>query len=289
MIPFFEARDTSLDRRVITCVYSGEDLIYTEPFDFTANGYSREHTYCHSWMPTNPAQSLPEYSDFHHLFPSNLNSANILRSNNPLGEVVNVTTAFLGCKSGTNSNGQTVFEPRDEHKGNAARAIMYQAICYNSVNGNNWALPSTQDQMILKNWHFQDPPDSWEMARNDFIDSLQNNRNPFVDSIDYACFINFSNIMSYDASGCIPLSVEELLKSTFITYPNPCKEELNLHVDATTISSFQIIDNLGRTVISEDVINLTLVKIDMSKIEGGTYVVKVTTPLGVANSTIIVE
>jgi len=167
MIPFFEARDTTGNRRVITCVYSGENKIYDEPFDFTTNGYSREHTYCHSWMPTNPAQSLPEYSDFHHLFPTNLNSVNILRSNNPLGEVANITTTYLNCKSGTDINGKIVFEPRDEHKGNAARAIMYEAICYNSVNGNNWALPSTQDQFLLKSWHFQDPPDSWEIARND--------------------------------------------------------------------------------------------------------------------------
>ena len=208
MIPFFEARDTTLNRRVITCIYSGENLIYTEPFDFTANGYSREHTYCHSWMPTNPAQSLPEYSDFHHLFPSNLNSANILRSNNPLGEVVNLTSSFLECKSGTNLNGQTVFEPRDEHKGDAARAIMYEAICYNSISGNNWALPVSQDQMILKQWHFQDPPDNWEIARNDFIDSLQGNRNPFIDSVDYVCFINFSD-MTYDALACTPSLVEE--------------------------------------------------------------------------------
>jgi hypothetical protein len=288
MIPFFEARDTTLDRRVVTCVYSGENLIYTEPFDFTANGYSREHTYCHSWMPTNPAQSLPEYSDFHHLFPSNLNSANILRSNNPLGEVVNVTTAFLGCKSGTNSNGQTVFEPRDEHKGNAARAIMYQAICYNSVNGNNWALPSTQDQMILKQWHFQDPPDSWEIARNDFIDSLQNNRNPFIDSIDYVCFVNFSN-MSYDPLACLPSSTQEKLNKGFITYPNPCKDQLNLHVDATTISSYKIIDYLGRVILDEDINNKTLVKVNMAKIMSGAYLVKVITPFGEAKRTIIIE
>ncbi|MEC9209006.1 MAG: endonuclease [Bacteroidota bacterium] len=288
MIPFFEARDTTLDRRVVTCVYSGENLIYTEPFDFTANGYSREHTYCHSWMPTYPAQSLPEYSDFHHLFPSNLNSANILRSNNPLGEVVNVTTSFLGCKSGINSIGQTVFEPRDDHKGDAARAIMYQAICYNSISGNNWALPSNQDQMILKNWHFQDPPDGWEIARNDFIDSLQNNRNPFIDSIDYVCFVNFSN-MSYDPSACVVSSIEELLNKGFVTYPNPCEEELNLHVDATTISSYQITDCLGRVVLSDNINNRRLVKVDMSKITTGAYLVKVVTPFGEAQKIIMVE
>jgi len=288
MIPLFEARDTTLDRRVVTCVYSGENLIYTEPFDFTANGYSREHTYCHSWMPTNPAQNLPEYSDYHHLFPSNLNNANILRSNNPLGEVVNETSSFLGCKSGTNANGQTVFEPRDDHKGDAARAIMYQAICYNSISGNNWALPISQDQMILKQWHFQDPPSNWEIARNDLIDSLQGNRNPFVDSIDYVCFINFSN-MIYDASACVPSSVEELLNKGFIIYPNPASAKLNLHVDATTISSYQIIDFLGRVVLSSDVNNLKLVKANISSLKSGAYLVEVQTPFGAAQRSIVVE
>ena len=288
MIAFFESRDTTLDRRVVTCVYSGENKIYSEPFDFSATGYSREHTYCHSWMPTNPAQNLPEYSDFHHLFPSNLNSANILRSNNPLGEVVNVTTSFLGCKSGTNSNGQVVFEPRDEHKGDAARAIMYQAICYTSINGNSWALPSNQDQMILKNWHFQDPPDNWEIARNDFIYSIQNNRNPFIDSINYVCFVDFSN-MSYDPSACIPSSTQELLNRGFITYPNPSKDHLSLFVDATTISSYQITDYLGRIIVSEEINNQKIVKVNVSKLKIGLYSVNVVTPLGKAQKTIMIK
>jgi hypothetical protein len=288
MIAFFESRDTTLDRRVVTCVYSGENKIYNEPFDFSATGYSREHTYCHSWMPTNPAQNLPEYSDFHHLFPSNLNSANILRSNNPLGEVVNVTTSFLGCKSGTNSNGQVVFEPRDEHKGDAARAIMYQAICYTSINGNSWALPSNQDQMILKNWHFQDPPDNWEIARNDFIYSIQNNRNPFIDSINYVCFVDFSN-MSYDPSACIPSSTQELLNRGFITYPNPSKDHLSLFVDATTISSYQITDYLGRIIVSKEINNQKIVKVNVSKLKIGLYSVNVVTPLGKAQKTIMIK
>ena len=287
MIPFFEARDTTQDRRVVTCVYSGENKIYAEPFDFTANGYSREHTYCHSWMPTYPAQSLPEYSDYHHLFPSNLNSANILRSNNPLGEVVNQTSSFLECKSGTDANGQTVFEPRDQHKGDAARAIMYEAICYTTISGNSWALAGNQDQMILKQWHFQDPPDNWEIARNDFIDSLQGNRNPFIDSIDYVCFVNFSD-MTYDPLACLT-SNEDLSSKRFIIYPNPCNDQLNLHVDATTISLYQIIDYLGRIVLSEDVNNASLIKVNTSKLKTGIYTVKAVTPLGEFQKAIIVD
>ena len=287
MIYSFEARDTTLDRRVVTCVYSGENKIYTEPFDWTSNGYSREHTYCHSWMPTNPATALPEYSDYHHLFPTNLNDVNILRSNNALGIVVNVTSTYLGSKLGTDANGQTVFEPRDEHKGDAARAMMYEAICYTTISGNSWALPSYQNQYLLKQWHFQDPPDNWEIARNDFIDSLQNNRNPFVDSIDYACFVNFSN-MTYEPLAC-EASINELLNNGFITYPNPSKDEINLHVDATTISSYQIIDFQGRVVLSSDVNNLALVKANISKLNAGTYLVKVVTPFGTAQRSIVIE
>ena len=287
MIYSFEARDTTLDRRVVTCVYSGENKIYTEPFDWSSNGYSREHTYCHSWMPTNPATALPEYSDYHHLFPTNLNDVNIVRSNNALGIVVNVTSTYLGSKYGTDANGQTVFEPRDEHKGDAARAMMYEAICYTTISGNSWALPSYQNQYLLKQWHFQDPPDNWEIARNDFVDSLQNNRNPFVDSIDYACFVNFSN-MTYEPLAC-EASINELLNNGFITYPNPSKDEINLHVDATTISSYQIIDFQGRVVLSADVNNLALVKANISKLNAGTYLVKVVTPFGTAQRSIVVE
>lgn len=287
MIYSFEARDTTLDRRVVTCVYSGENKIYTEPFDWASNGYSREHTYCHSWMPTNPATLLPEYSDYHHLFPTNLNDVNIVRSNNALGIVVNVTSTYLGSKFGTDANGQTVFEPRDEHKGDAARAMMYEAICYTTISGNSWALPSYQNQYLLKQWHFQDPPDNWEIARNDFVDSLQNNRNPFVDSIDYACFVNFSN-MTYEPLAC-EASINELLNNGFITYPNPSKDEINLHVDATTISSYQIIDFQGRVVLSSDVNNLALVKANISKLNAGTYLVKVETPFGTAQRSIVVE
>lgn len=287
MIKGFAARDTTLNRRVVTCVYSGENKIYSEPFDFTATGYSREHTYCHSWMPTNPAQSLPEYNDYHHLFPTNQDEVNALRSNYPLGNVVTVIQSYLGCKFGQDANGNTVFEPRDEHKGDAARAMMYEAICYTTVSGNSWALPASQNQAILKQWHFNDLPSNWEISRNDYIDSLQGNRNPFVDSVDFVCYINFSN-MTYDALAC-QASVDELLTSNFIVYPNPAKNELNLHVDGTTISAYEIIDIQGRVVLASDVKNVVLAKVNCSTLKAGTYIVKTTTPYGVAQKSIVIE
>jgi hypothetical protein len=238
---------------------------------------------------------LPEYSDYHHLFPTNLNQANIVRSNYPLGVVVNVTSTYLGAKYGTNANGQTVYEPRDEHKGDAARAMLYEAICYTTVSGNSWALPSNisgsipygQDQAILKQWHFQDAPDAWEISRNDFIDSLQDNRNPFVDSVDFVCFVNFSN-MTYEPLGCIA-AIEEILNAGFIVYPNPAKNELTLHVDATSITSYEIIDIQGRVVLSAEYLNLIGVKVNTSNLKSGAYIVKAITPYGVAQKSLIIE
>ena len=290
----FIVRDTTDNRRVVTCVYSGENKIYSEPFDFTTNGYSREHTFCHNWMPTNPADALPEYNDYHHLFPTNQNNANAVRSNYPLGKVVTPSSTFLGCKFGLDANNHQVFEPRDEHKGDAARAMMYESICYTSVSGNLWAFPSNisnwgygQDQYILKQWHFQDPPNGYEIARNDFLDSLQGNRNPFVDSADYACFINFSN-MTYETNGCLA-SVDEISENRFYVYPNPANTTVSLSVDGTTILHFTITDLNGRVIKNEMVNNIQLVKVDVSSIKSGSYIVKAVTPYGEVVRKFIIE
>jgi hypothetical protein len=210
-----------------------------------------------------------------------------LRSNYPLGKVVTVTQSYLGCKYGQDANGNTVFEPRDEQKGDAARAMMYETVCYTTVGGYSWSLPTSQNQAILKQWHFNDLPSNYEISRNDYIDSLQGNRNPFVDSVDFVCFINFSN-MTYDAIAC-QASVDELLTSNFIVYPNPAKNELNLHVDGTTISAYEIIDIQGRVVLASDVKNVVLAKVNCSTLKAGTYIVKTTTPYGVAQKSIVIE
>jgi len=219
MIKLFTARDTMAGKKVVTCVYSGENYVYTEPFDFSY--MSREHSYCHQWMPTNPADGSgnapnnverKEYNDQHHLFPTNQNDVNAVRSNFPMGEIVTVQSSYLASKRGQNALGQTVFEPRANHKGDWARAVMYMATAYNGQTDaygvvQNWKFKNPisatiaygQDQNILKKWHFQDLPDSYEISRNDFLDSLQGNRNPFVDSVRYACYIDFSNMTHISA------------------------------------------------------------------------------------------
>lgn len=211
VVDYWLARDTSAGKEVVNCVYSGAPFIYNDPFLWAAgaNGatLTREHTFPQSWMPSNggrpdwpyapgTTKELPEYNDLHHLYPTHQVNANVRRSNHPYGYVKNATyTAPTGLgKVGTDSLGKTVYEPKPDQRGDAARALMYISVCYHGVGGQNWSLPSNQDQNVLKQWNEIDPPDNFEIARNEMIFSLQGNRNPFVDNPSWVNAINFSNM-----------------------------------------------------------------------------------------------
>lgn len=304
----FASRDTTGDQRVVTCVYSGQNKIYTEPFDWTTNGFSREHTYSHNWMPTNPAQLLPEYEDYHHLFPANQNSANATRSNYPLGEVITASTTYLEGKLGLNSKGQTVYEPRDSHKGDAARAIMYVATCYTTVGGNSWVLrdpistsiPYGQNQNILKTWNFQDQPDAWEIARNDFIASIQGNRNPFVDSIQYACYIDFATMTKLTGPN-VPCNAEVLgiaddqkNMERMQLSPNPNNGNFIVSFTGTKNQkgSIKLVDMLGRVVYNKELMlssGINPIEISAPNLKKGIYFFELQTENGKQTKKLVIE
>lgn len=263
MVSLFWARDTSNGDKALTCVYSGENYVYTEPFAWTT--FSREHTYCHSWMPTYPSTTGPEYSDYFNLFPVDQNNCNAVRSNYPFGVVVTVTNTFMGAKYGYDASGHLVYEPRDAQKGDAARALFYMATSYNTAS-QNWGLPDPisssimygQDQNLLKTWHYMDPPDAREIAKNDFVDSLQGNRNPFIDSVNYACYIDFDNMTKINGP-VLPcnntqIGVHEQNPNTMqmAMWPNPAAGSFTLYYQSPANETIviRLIDVAGR-VISE--------------------------------------
>lgn len=173
----------------VYCVYTAQDVTTI---------FNREHTWCASWMPTNPADDSGfEYADYHNLLPT-LIAANSARGNYPFGKVVTVGNYNVGgSKLGTDGNGKTVFEPRDPHKGDAARILLYMAVCYNGYQGSNWSignLSAGQNVDILLQWHQQDPPDAWEQAINEKVFAKQGNRNPFIDHPEWTNYINFTNL-----------------------------------------------------------------------------------------------
>lgn len=202
--------DNGNGTRSVFCVYTGYEFIYSGTFAWTT--MSREHTFCHSWMPTNPSTSTNEYADQHHLFPTHQNNANGRRSNHPLGIVSTPSYTFLDGKLGTNTSAQTVYEPRLQQKGDAARALLYMVLRYDGVNGNTWnfnwlngtRLPALseapQSLSLLLDWHKLDPPDKWEIERNNYIQSIQQNRNPFIDHPEYVNYIDFNDVTKLSPS-----------------------------------------------------------------------------------------
>ena len=228
-----------------------------------------------------------EYSDIHNLFPAHQNSANAVRSNLPLGEVVAPSSSFLGAQRGTDAAGNSVYEPRDQHKGDAARAIFYMAVKWNGTGGT-WELPNPvdfvtlygQDQDVLKQWHWQDPPDSWEIARNDFIESEQGNRNPFVDSVNWVCYIDFETLTYIGAQSTpctvTPNGIEEQLEGDFYVSPNPSNGivTLNLNLVQSQDLSIELLDIAGRQVSTQTGSfnsGISRQNFDLSNLDAGIY------------------
>ena len=291
MMSQFEVKDTTNGQSYVTCCYSGENKVFNDPFDWSDNNYSREHTYAHSWMGTFPCNDpeQEEYADQHNLYPANLPNANSPRSNLPLEDITgDIVFNYLEGSVGYNANNQLVYEPRASHKGNAARAIFYMATCYTGNGGNNWAVPTNQSAASLLNWHFNDLPDNYEIARHEYIFNLQNNRNPYIDSVDYACYIDFSN-MSYNPEGCGNMGIEEMLNQNFSVFPIPSSDKLFAQINGEKITAYELITIEGKTIDAKRNLNLSVLELNTASYVSGTYVLNVTSPKGIVQKKVIIE
>lgn len=154
----------------LECVYTGRQAVgYTDRADCQTNdNFNTEHTF-----PQGMFNSLePMKSDLHHLYPTDDNANNV-RASYPFGVVTNASWTDGGSKFDNNNN---IFEPRDQHKGAAARAMLYFVLRY-----QNYSNFLDSQESILKQWNKNFLPSAIEKTRNSTIAQWQNNRNPFVD------------------------------------------------------------------------------------------------------------
>ena len=304
MINKFASRDTTDGDKVVTGVYSGYQYMYTGAFFYDV--MSREHSWPHSWMPAFPNQEGDEYSDFHNLFPTHQNEANAVRSNRPLGEVAVQASSFMDAQYGDDDNGNRVYEPRDQHKGDAARAIFYMASKWNETGGT-WELPNPidfivqygQDQDVLKSWHWQDPPDAWEIARNDFIQSEQGNRNPFVDSVNWVCYIDFENftlINDPPEFPCLttPNSIQEEEIGDLSISPNPAVDVLTIDINVSEKQDLTAVvyDLSGKHLVNEALGSANgnnRFTLNVSELSSGMYTLSLQGKGGRTNRTFVVR
>ncbi len=154
-----------------------------------ADCFNREHIFPQSAFK----KKHPMRSDFFHIYPTD-GYVNNRRGHLSFGEVSQASwESENGSKIGSNifeREGNKVFEPIDEFKGDIARALLYFATRYQDQVPrfeHEW-LDGSRDQVyrscfirLLLKWHNQDPVSVHEQKRNDAGYKFQGNRNPYID------------------------------------------------------------------------------------------------------------
>ena len=195
---YANARDTMYsvidlkDDNQLSCIYSGYTITLDLNEDPSVNAFNQGINCEHTWPQSMGAGQEPQKSDMHHLYPckSNVNSS---RGNHPYAEIPdedtdiwyrndysqdNIPTEFINEYAEKYNSGDAQFEPREDHKGDASRAMFYFFAMYHDVADTNFW--NTQKDILL-DWHYFDPVGYWEYNRTWSIAVYQENiPNPFV-------------------------------------------------------------------------------------------------------------
>lgn len=226
-------------------------------------------------------------TDLHHLIAADHNTNNI---HNDLyyGEVVSDkkevlcyyadgTTDISGW-TGLSKDGEKVFEPTDQYKGDVARALFYMATRYSKkLDTNTEAEPyliltddvsltddNTNYHGVFHNlstflkWNKLDPVSSYEKRRNNLIYyNVQENRNPFIDYSNLADLIydpENANSFSLDSSYQVHLDDKLEIKLPS-SNSNTTLEVTNSNEEVISISNENNVSTI--TPIKEGSANLT--------------------------------
>ena len=129
--------------------------------------YNREHTWPKSKLTS---QTTNDGADIMHIRPSDP-SCNSSRGNTAYGE----------------SSGY--YDPGVSVRGDVARMVLYMYVRWGN-EGTLWGTGGVIESLdVLLKWNEADPVDTWEMGRNDAIQSITGARNMFVDYPELAYYL----------------------------------------------------------------------------------------------------
>ena len=127
----------------------------------------------HVWPQSKGSKRMPMKTDLFHLRPA-VPRINSTRSNHPFGVPVTKGNSDTAWHVGPDEDGDTVFMPPPDHRGDISRSMFYFSVRY----GMN--IDEEQEE-VLRTWHREDPVDEQERKRVDLVEEEQGNRNLFVD------------------------------------------------------------------------------------------------------------
>jgi len=215
-------------------------LVYLEQgrakldYQITSNStgkWNREHTYQRSRGGFNSID-LDEVYDGKDVFWNT--TADSLRHGNSDAHALR---AADGPENSTRNNQNYGSAEYDGPTGNAgsfygdvARSVLYMAVRYNGltvVNGYPGIDPIGQlgDLATLLDWHRNDPPDDFEMNRNNVVYTWQFNRNPFIDHPDLVEYLWGNKIGEV---WNLALDIDDVDSFKVQIYPNPTNNRINV-------------------------------------------------------------
>lgn len=181
----------------VSCVYTDYTMYIDPALDPSqaaynnGNGINCEHT----WPKSKGASSGLAEWDLHHLFPTRVDVNND-RGSSPFDEIADyqtdkwywmdlntsiIPTQFIDEYSELDNAGGGRFEPREDHKGNVARAMFYFYTMYKAQADAADPQFFQSQKNILRQWHSFDPADNLEISRTFQIADYQESKpNPFV-------------------------------------------------------------------------------------------------------------
>lgn len=216
------------------------------------------------WLSTSAAATVDGVSDAHHIRAEN-GQENSSRNNKNYG-TTNSATVYAG-PAGTQGS----------WRGDVARACFYMAVRFNGLNvlngdpsENNAGNPSGNigDLATLLSWNISDKSDDYEMNRNNYVQTWQNNRNPFI---DYPLLADYIFGANFGQPWFAALSSESFDASEVKVFPNPASE--HIFVSGLLRSSKVEIFSVSGAKVFEKIINQDqMIPIDF---ETGMYFVKI--------------
>ena len=157
-------------------------------------------------------------------------------------------------------------------KGDVARSIFYMAVRYNGLNVVI-GFPETEigqfgDLATLLDWHRNDPPDDFEMNRNNIVYTWQYNRNPFIDYPDLVEYLWGNKVGQLWSNA---LNVEEKSGLSIKIFPNPTKGNIVIS-NILSASLMDVFSIEGRKLKTFKIENNKRINLNLSS---GLYILKV--------------
>tara|TARA_Y100000590_G_C15639484_1_gene984379 strand:+ start:225 stop:1172 length:948 start_codon:yes stop_codon:yes gene_type:complete len=227
----------------VFCIYTNYYVTLPNNVDPSTYLYENDMNCEHLW-PQSMFEVLSQnlmVSDMHHLRPCKQN-VNVYRNNKPYGESIDFqTNNWLWLNFNYSSppssnineyseNDDNLFEPREDVKGDIARAMFYFYTIYTSEANDDFF---EEQKNILYDWHLQDPIHSDEINRTWEIAAYQNNiPNPFIldNTLVYRAYFYIEDSMSGDVNQDGTLNIVDIviLLNFIIGYGDLTAQEMQI-------------------------------------------------------------